>query len=61
MSVNVEEIMSGIRAEIQEKGYSSDMLSFADVPQMQMQGSMWNGSMRTCSAATCSISANTTA
>ena len=32
MSVNVEEIMSGIRAEIQEKGYSSDMLSFADVP-----------------------------
>ena len=29
MSVNVEEIMSGIRAEIQEKGYSSDMLSFA--------------------------------
>ena len=58
MSVNVEEIMSGIRAEIQEKGYSSDMLSFA---QMQMQGSMWNGSMRTCSAATCSISANTTA
>ena len=33
MSVNVEEIMSGIRAEIQEKGYSSDMLSFADVPR----------------------------
>ena len=32
MSVNVEEIMSGIRAEIQEKGDSSDMLSFADVP-----------------------------
>ena len=32
MSVNVDEIMSGIRAEIQEKGYSSDMLSFADVP-----------------------------
>ena len=26
MSVNVEEIMSGIRAEIQEKGYSSDVL-----------------------------------
>lgn len=32
MGVNVEEIMSGIRAEIKEKGYSSEMLSFADVP-----------------------------
>ena len=29
MSVNVEEIMSGIRAEIQEKGYSSDMCSIS--------------------------------
>ena len=30
MSVNVEEIMSGIRAEIQEKGYSSDVPADAD-------------------------------
>ncbi len=31
MSVNIEEIMNGIRAEIKEKGYTSDMLSFEDV------------------------------
>ncbi len=31
MSVNIEEIMDGIRAEIKEKGYTSDMLSFEDV------------------------------
>lgn len=31
-SINVSEIMEGIRSEIKEKGYSSDMLSFADVP-----------------------------
>ncbi len=30
--INVSEIMEGIRAEIKEMGYSSDMLSFADVP-----------------------------
>ena len=30
--INVSEIMDGIREEIKEKGYSSDMLSFADVP-----------------------------
>lgn len=29
--INVSEIMEGIRAEIKEMGYSSDMLSFADV------------------------------
>ena len=32
VSINVSEIMEGIRAEIKEKGYSSDMLSFTDVP-----------------------------
>ncbi len=31
MSVNIEEIMSDIKAEIKEKGYTSDMLSFEDV------------------------------
>lgn len=31
-AINVSEIMEGIRAEIKEKGYSSEMLSFADVP-----------------------------
>ncbi len=31
-TVNVSEIMEHIRTEIQEKGYSSDMLSFSDVP-----------------------------
>lgn len=30
--INVAEIMEGIRAEIKEKGYSSEMLSFVDVP-----------------------------
>jgi hypothetical protein len=30
--IQVTEIMESIRAEIKEKGYSSDMLSFADVP-----------------------------
>lgn len=29
--INVAEIMESIRAEIQEMGYSSDMLSFADI------------------------------
>ena len=31
MEVNVEAIMNEIRTEIKEKGYTSDMLSFADV------------------------------
>ena len=31
MEVNIEQIMDGIRAEIKEKGYTSDMLSFKDV------------------------------
>lgn len=31
-SINVSDIMEQIRAEIKEKGYSSEMLSFADVP-----------------------------
>jgi len=31
MEVNVEKIMADIRAEIKEKGYTSDMLSFKDV------------------------------
>ena len=31
MEVNIEKIMDGIRAEIKEKGYTSDMLSFKDV------------------------------
>lgn len=30
--VNIEEIMQGIRREIQEKGLTSDMLDFEDVP-----------------------------
>ncbi|MBQ8724921.1 MAG: hypothetical protein IJY74_04530 [Oscillospiraceae bacterium] len=32
MSLNIEEIMSEIRADIQEKGLTGDMLSFADIP-----------------------------
>lgn len=31
-NVNIEEIMQNIRKEIKEKGLSSDMLSFEDVP-----------------------------
>ena len=31
MEVNVEKIMEDIRAEIKEKGYTSDMLSFTEV------------------------------
>ncbi len=31
-SINVTDIMKDIREEIKKKGYSSDMLSFADVP-----------------------------
>ena len=31
-TVNIEEIMQNIRKEIKEKGLSSDMLSFEDVP-----------------------------
>ena len=31
MEVNIEKIMDDIRAEIKEKGYTSDMLSFKDV------------------------------
>lgn len=30
--INVEQIMEEIRAEIREKGYTADMLSFMDVP-----------------------------
>lgn len=30
--INVEQIMEEIRAEIKEKGYTADMLSFTDVP-----------------------------
>ncbi len=37
-SVNVSEIMKQIREEIQEKGYSSEMLSFADVPSEPESG-----------------------
>lgn len=32
MSLNIEDIMSEIRADIKEKGLSGDMLSFADIP-----------------------------
>ena len=32
MNVNTEEIMAQIRQEIKEKGLSSDMLSFEDIP-----------------------------
>ncbi len=32
MSINIEEIMSEIRADIREKGLTGDMLSFADIP-----------------------------
>ncbi|MDD6268606.1 MAG: hypothetical protein PUA84_00925 [Oscillospiraceae bacterium] len=32
MSLNIEDIMSEIRADIEEKGLSGDMLSFADIP-----------------------------
>lgn len=39
-SIDVSEIMNGIRAEIREKGYSSDMLSFADVPMESEDGDM---------------------
>ncbi len=31
-TVNIEEIMQGIRQEIKDKGLTSDMLSFEDVP-----------------------------
>ncbi len=31
-SVNIQKIMEEIRAEIREKGYTADMLSFSDVP-----------------------------
>ena len=31
MSINIEEIMSEIKADIKEKGYTADMLSFDDV------------------------------
>ena len=31
MEVNIEKIMDDIRAEIKDKGYTSDMLSFSDV------------------------------
>lgn len=36
MSVNIEEIMNDIRAEIKEKGYTSDMLSFNDVAAVSL-------------------------
>jgi hypothetical protein len=32
MSLNIEDIMTEIRADIQEKGLTGDMLSFADIP-----------------------------
>lgn len=32
MSLNIEDIMSEIRADIKEKGLLGDMLSFADIP-----------------------------
>lgn len=32
MSLNIEDIMSEIRADIKEKGLTGDMLSFADIP-----------------------------
>ena len=32
MAINIEDIMSEIRSDIQEKGLNSSMLSFADVP-----------------------------
>lgn len=31
MEINIEDVMNEIRAEIKEKGYTSDMLSFEDV------------------------------
>ena len=31
MAINIEDIMSEIRSDIQEKGLNSSMLSFADV------------------------------
>ena len=33
--INVEQIMAQIRADIKEKGYTADMLSFEDVPFSQ--------------------------
>lgn len=37
-SVQVSDIMEEIRAEIKEKGYTGDMLSFADVPMESEEG-----------------------
>ena len=34
--INIEEIMDGIKAEIKEKGYTADMLSFEDVTKISV-------------------------
>lgn len=34
--INIEDIMSDIKAEIKEKGYTADMLSFEDVTKMSV-------------------------
>lgn len=35
--IDIEKIMDEIRADIREKGYTQDMLSFADVPMRRQQ------------------------
>ncbi|MBR2459837.1 MAG: hypothetical protein IKB34_01210 [Clostridia bacterium] len=39
MELNIEAIMDDIRAEIKEKGYTADMLSFSDVMGISTDGS----------------------
>ncbi len=39
MTMNTEEIMAQIRQDIREKGLSSDMLSFEDIPYRKPAGS----------------------
>lgn len=41
--INVEHIMEEIRAEIREKGYTADMLSFTDVPLPAEHENMTDG------------------
>ncbi len=36
--INIEKIMDDIRAEIKEKGYTSDILSFEDVTSISLDG-----------------------
>lgn len=41
-TINVEKIMEEIRADIKEKGYTEDMLSFQDVKKVQATGFQYN-------------------